>query len=273
MEYIIHQRNSGSFHNKAWKFSNKNTEECRICSNALFHICHPHISTHLLEYSLNTQKYFCSICKKQHPKHKEGRQNLVLGSSTLHNIWKVSEYRPKFHIDFDCIIGGKINDVHASFIYQFTKMKEPLDVIIACGANNIPTSDSAQDIIFQFKLLVKAILQHSHDLGHAQPSRVIISSLLYAPKYCDSRLNPKDNKVEKVRLVNKWIQEYNKDATGKQLNLHLHGVIGNPDYGQITHRYEDFRELNWQKKLHCSQRVKGKIAVDLMKLFSDLKSK
>ena len=117
----------------------------------------------------------------------------------------------------------------------------------------------------------KSILQHSEEQGHAQPSRVVISSLLYAPKYCDSRLNPQYNMVEKVRAVNKWIQEYNEKATGKQLDLHLHGVIGDPSYGKIKHRYEEWWEPNWERKLHFSQKVKGTIAKDLMKVFSDLK--
>ena len=246
-------------------------EECRICSNELFEVCHPHISTQLIESRWDTQSYFCPIFKKQHPKQSEGRRSLVLGSSTLHNIWKVSEYKPNFHVDFDCIIGGKIHDVYASFLYQYAKMKEPLDVVLACGVNNISSTDSAYDIIFQFKSLVKSILQHSEEQGHAQPSRVVISSLLYAPKYCDSRLNPQYNMVEKVRAVNKWIQEYNEKATGKQLDLHLHGVIGDPSYGEIKHRYEEWREPNWERKLHFSQKVKGTIAKDLMKVFFDLK--
>ena len=29
---------------KPWKFSTKNVDECTICSNELFSVCHPHIS-------------------------------------------------------------------------------------------------------------------------------------------------------------------------------------------------------------------------------------
>ena len=29
---------------KPWKFSTKNVDECNICSNELFSVCHPHIS-------------------------------------------------------------------------------------------------------------------------------------------------------------------------------------------------------------------------------------
>jgi len=253
------------------KFSTKDIEECSICSNQLFEVCHPHISTQQIESRFQTENYYCPICKKQHPKQSEGRRSLVLGSSTLHNIWKVSEYKPNFHVDFDCIIGGKIHDVHASFLYQYAKIKEPMDVLLACGVNNIPSTDSAHDIIFQFKSLVKSILQHSEDQGHVKPSRVVIASLLYAPKYCDARLNPQLNMIDKVRTVNKWIQEYNEKATGKQLDLHLHGVAGDPSIGDIKHRYEEWREPQWERKLHFTQEVKGTVAKDLIKVFTDLK--
>ena len=36
---------------------------------------------------------------------ENGRLSIVLGSSTLHNIWKEKTYKPSTHIDFDCIIG------------------------------------------------------------------------------------------------------------------------------------------------------------------------
>jgi hypothetical protein len=35
----------------------------------------------------------------------DGRLSIVMGSSTLANIWKTGSFRPKFHIDFDIIIG------------------------------------------------------------------------------------------------------------------------------------------------------------------------
>ena len=37
------------------------------------------------------------------------RLSVVLGSSTLHNLWRVEQYRPNYHIDFDTIIGGFSN--------------------------------------------------------------------------------------------------------------------------------------------------------------------
>ena len=145
-----------------------------------------------------------------------------MGSSTLHNIWKSGSYRPKFHIDFDIIIGeswmidckiirfnsffcwladsfliffaskshtgmyrycrwfffidwlaltfffagfdwliaqvvlfdvlhdfrcvgGRIHDVHYAFMAQYAEIETPMDVVLACGVNNIPTTDTAEE--------------------------------------------------------------------------------------------------------------------------------
>ena len=44
--------------------------------------------------------------------------------------------------------------------------------------------------------------------------RIIVCPLLYAPKYCDNRLPPQDNKLKDVIEVNQWIHKFNKDNTG-----------------------------------------------------------
>jgi len=255
---------SGGTPSSRRRFATKNVDECNICSNQLFEVCHPHISTQQIEARFQTHNYFCPICHKQHPKQVAGRRSMVLGSSTLHNVWKVPSYKPDFHVDFDCIIGGRIHDVHASFLDQYTKFTEPLDIVLACGVNNIPTDDTAKDIIFQFKSFVKSIKEHN------DKSRVIVATLLYAPKYCDNRLSNNNNMVEKVREVNKWIEDYNQQETGKHLKLHLHGVEGDPSVGNLIHKYNDWREPQWDRKLHFSQDVKSLIARDLVKLFNEL---
>ena len=47
--------------------------------------------------------------------------------------------------------------------------------------------------------------------------RIILCPLLYAPKYCDNRLPPSDNKLKDVLEVNRWIHKFNKDNTGKSI--------------------------------------------------------
>ena len=47
------------------------------------------------------------------------------------------------------ISGGQIHDVHASFLYQYATTKEPMNIIIACGVDNVMSGDSSWSIIFQ----------------------------------------------------------------------------------------------------------------------------
>ena len=42
---------------------------------------------------------------------------------------------------------------------------------------------------------------------------------MYAPKYCDNRLAPEENMLQKVIEVNRWIQKFNKENTGKSYEL------------------------------------------------------
>ena len=41
--------------------------------------------------------------------------------------------------------GGRIHDVHYAFLAQYAKLETPMDVILACGVNNMPTTDSAKE--------------------------------------------------------------------------------------------------------------------------------
>ena len=196
---------------KPWKFSTKKVDECNICSNELFSVCHPHISrcsiflAQVKVYSCShsiaertkdeseEENYSCTICRHEHAKEeKQGRRRVVIGSSTLHNIWAEASYKPGYHIDFDCIIGGQIHDVHASFLQQYMDITEPMDIVIGCCHDNVPTPDTASDIIFAFRSLVKTIQEQNRD------NRVVIASLLFAPKYCDVGIPPSRNMLEKV---------------------------------------------------------------------------
>jgi len=256
-------------------FKTKDCAECTICSNSIYEVRHPHISSQQAVPKYDAQMYFCQICRsKHHNQNKDGRRlSVVLGSSTLHNLWRVEQYRPNYHIDFDTIIGGKIHDVHASFIYQYDKLSNPMDIVLACGVNNIPTDDTAATIIFMFKSFVNTIKEHSKKNQHEKPNRVVISSILYAPKYCDPGLYQNQNHLQKVRDVNAWIHSFNESETGEQMNLHKHGVHGDPALGPVVHKYEEWKEPSKFRKLHLTDRVKGKVAADLIQLLENLNRK
>jgi len=239
---------------KPWVFSTKPVPECNICSNHLFSVCHPHIS------NITSLKNFT-------PRNKEDNiTSILLGSSTLHNVWKSREYNPKFPTYHDCIIGGQIHDCHASFLQQLCSWSGQLHVVLACGVNNVSTRDSAKDIIFQLKSFVSSI----EDLNPR--NKIVISSLLFAPKYCDIGLPPHKNMMNKVREVNNWIEEFNMEETGIMLDLGKRGVLGNPMQGiSVEHHYRDWREGMVEKKLHLTQNIKDEIAGELVKVFSDMR--
>ena len=117
---------------------------------------------------------WCQICQKLHtdPQLDQiSRKKLVLGSSTLAHLWKTKGYRSPFHVDFDCIIGGQIHDVHLSFLRQYKDFSAPLDIVLACGMNNIPTDDGFDKVILQYESFLRSIRSHSEKFGHQKPNR------------------------------------------------------------------------------------------------------
>eukprot|EP00090_Calanus_glacialis_P000442 TRINITY_DN10266_c0_g1_i1.p1 TRINITY_DN10266_c0_g1~~TRINITY_DN10266_c0_g1_i1.p1 ORF type:complete len:243 (-),score=77.16 TRINITY_DN10266_c0_g1_i1:102-830(-) len=235
---------------KPWVFATKPVPECAICSNHLFSVCHPHI-TSLTSY---------------HGRQVGDITSLLLGSSTLHNVWKSHKFKPKFLTDHDCIIGGQVHDCHASFLHQLVGWSGQLNVVLACGVNNVSTKDSASDIIFQLKSLVASIKYQN------AKNKIVIASLLFAPKYCDSRLPRQKNMLHKVREVNSWIEQFNKEESGLMLDLGRRGVEGDPMQGSsVVHKYQDWRENVVERKLHLQQEVKDDIARELVDVFTSMR--
>lgn len=231
---------------KPWVFSTKPVAECNICSNHLFSVCHPHITS------------LSGVLKNL----TDEPLNILLGSSTLHNIWKCPTFKTRFRTDYDCIIGGQIHDCHASFLCQIGQWSGPLNVVLACGVNNIPTGDSALDIIFQFKSLISTIKNLN------VKNKVVVAQILFAPKFCDSSLQSNRNMLHKIREVNKWIKEFNHEETGLHLEIGKYGVIGDPMKGRkVQHNYLEWNEKIVARKLHLVPEVKNKIAPDLVSVF------
>ncbi len=120
---------------KRRRLCTKDCPECKICSDDVFQVCHPHISTLDMIKTKNKQpsgrrqhrghgnvrgqrepEIFCPICFKKHSeKYSSGRERrkILMGSSTLHNLWRTDGFKRShhnFHIDFDCIIGKTKSD-------------------------------------------------------------------------------------------------------------------------------------------------------------------
>ena len=266
------------------KFSTKNCAECQICSNDIFEICHPHLSTQDMlrnkgANGRNARPIWCQICQDKHPDpdlDRNSRKKVVMGSSTLAHLWKSKDYKnPPFHIDFDCIIGGQIHDVHESFEKQYFENPAPLDIILACGMNNVPTEDTAEQIILQFTSILGTICKHSVKHGHKVGNRVVICPLLFAPKFCDDRLEPNDNFLDKIIQVNKWIKSFNKEHTGLKIGLDKLGVEKVPKVGatNVMHDYGQWNEPQWTRMLHLNAEAKSIVAQQVFKVFTKLEKK
>jgi len=250
-------------------FKTKDCPECDICSDDVFEIRHPHFSTQKTTPKRGGH-YFCRLCRKNHSK-ESSRLNVVLSSSTLHNLWKNPSFKPDQHIDFDTIIGGRIHDIHASFLYQYSELTSPMDIILVCGVNNVPTEDTSQQMIQQFESLIKTIKNQSIQNNHKIPNRIVLCTVLYSPKTCDKSIPPHLNMTQKVREVNNWIHEFNESETGEHLKLHLNGVYGDPDTENLVHRYDEWREPEIKRKLHLTNEVKDRVATQVIQLFRKIK--
>ena len=47
--------------------------------------------------------------------------------------------------------GGQIHDIHASFLHQYKETKEPINIVISCGVENIINRETPWSIIFQVR--------------------------------------------------------------------------------------------------------------------------
>ena len=234
---------------KPWVFATKQVPECVTCSNDLFSCQHPHIS--------NLSRV------------RGGVANILLGSSTLHNVWRSRSWdsRKVTNFHYDTIIGGKIHDTHYSYLVNTQHWTGAGNIVIACGNNNADSAynDSYDAIVAQYMSLVKTLFRQN------DRHQIVIASLLYAPKYCDASLPRHKNMLEKVRRVNRWIHKFNKKHTGLQFDIGKYGVDGDPMEGDsIIYNYHEWKEPSRDRKLHLTDSIKDEIAQKLVRLYRDM---
>ena len=56
--------------------------------------------------------------------------------------------------------------MHESFLRQYDKITNPMDILLACGVNNISSSESAERVIVDFKAFIQSIRNHSQRNNH-----------------------------------------------------------------------------------------------------------
>merc|ERR1712032_1071558 len=66
---------------KPWKFSTKNVDECNICSNELFSVCHPHISRLKVKKEKVTPAPFVGMSMQRRPPTSPATTSTLTASS------------------------------------------------------------------------------------------------------------------------------------------------------------------------------------------------
>lgn len=138
--------------------------------------------------------------------------------------------------------------------------------------NNIPTSDTSEDVKLQFESFLATIQHHSQRHKHKIPNRVVICPLLYAPKFCDARLSPHENHLSKILEINQWIKKFNENTTQVHIELDAQGVASIPKSAKrpVEHVYDAWNEPTWQRMLHLNSEAKSKAAQVILRVFSEL---
>ena len=120
---------------------------------------------------------------------------------------------------FDTLIGCCVGCVHAVWDRHYAHTQS-IDVLLACGVNNVGHGDRASSIIMELQYLGNKILSHSSNW-------LLIVTIPLAPRHCAP------GKVEEARTVNRWILDTNQRMTGKQLKLHQFGTENAKGLGQL----------------------------------------
>ena len=195
---------------------------------------------------------------------KQNRKTIFLGSSELCHLWRTSTFTPDSCVDFDCLVGGTVLEVHKMFLNEYREYHSPLNVIVSCGLNNIPRH-SDQQTISQLEGLAKSI----HSLN--KENMVIFGTVPYAPKFCHSMRYASMKMISKTHNINEWIKAFNDKETKFSLDLSSFGLKDKPRKNcNIIYKFEDWKEDETMKKLHFSNKVKCKVAVTFTKLCNTL---
>ena len=185
-------------------------------------------------------------------------QTVVCSDSTLCHLWRVPTFNPVSPVNFDCVVGGTVIDVHKMFLNQYRNCESTLNVIACCGLNNIPYKTARETITQMF------CFQYSiHSMN--KRSKVVFCSLPYPPKFCDTSVPNHLELIEKIETINKWIANFNEKETGLSFDLSKWGVEGDIlSTTELKLKYGDWKENDIRKKLHLSHHIKKSLQLRLM---------
>ena len=186
-----------------------------------------------------------------------------MGSSELCHLWKRPTYNPVSCVDFDCLIGGTVIEVHKLFLNVYRNIQSPLNIVVSCGINNIPLFSSEQTIT-QLKCFVYSIKSLHKE------NKIVFVTVPYAPKFCHLTKTDHTKIVARIKHINDWIDNFNKMESGHSLDLSKLGIKSDQgENGKIIHIFEEWKEVDIKKKLHFSIKIKDKGGVHFTNLCND----
>ena len=275
---------------------------CETCSETISEakplLCatyHKHFSSKLQRMKMPLDElgqYLCITCetKPHHYKASDRVSIYITGSTMAHwrGRWPHQKYKgDPLHIDHLECPGATVRELHHAFISEYDGFWRPVDVMLIAGLNNVLRGQPAQAIIDEMKKFKTYVENMGRDKDGmmGEKSSFAICTLLFPPKLVHMEKDPHrldclqfTDKSKCIEKVNAAIMRMNNEGTEAHYTrrvpqMHTWGLEKRGKawgrgfcVGKLNrHRMSDWREEEFEKKLHLSDTTKlraGKMIVD-----------
>ena len=294
-------------HEEIWhkqRYTVRRRPYCHICSEATSsvmskqkNIYHRHVSSISQRAASPLDhfgQYVCTTCKTVVHPAKMGHRIPVVISASIMNNWQGWRGTPgayegdPLHLDYITIPGATIEQLQHAFEAQYNGCKQPLDVIIVAGYNNILQDQCLEEILSHLSDFKKAVINMS--CPGERFNSCAISSLPFPPRltrlvndpvfpeyseYYDDKTSILDQLTPRVLAMNREeIDMLTRLAPGfHSWCLSKGGDSGQQGYtvGQLNqHRDAQWREDHFLDQLHPSDPVRVRMGMAIGRYFRNL---
>lgn len=259
---------------------------CVICTRLEYReIRHHHISSEFIRHEAidNRQKEFwCLLCKELEPVERPETRHIILTSSTLYGVWKAVGFKPDLHMEIETIPGARYRDLLVVLKALYLAYPQRMDIVVACGLNNIGEGQAVPDIIDEVWELKNMVEAHSLSYKHQKKNTISFCTLLLPPKFCSLYVPHVNkpawepgpdfiNRTQEILCLNAAIKAINRAAGLKFVNLHGFGT--RLEKGLLMHKHETnpekqvWREREVRRKLHLTMENKHTVMARINKYF------
>ena len=234
---------------------------CNICSSATATIRHVHVSSEYdrrMAVKAGKSTFYCIACGRHHGTAKPARRRLLLTSSTLYRFDTAPGWsNTAGHFDVEAIVGGTVNDGHEVFQRMYGTEPEAVDVVIVLGINNVMRNHSTMRI--------------TTDINNSAAACPLI-----LPPRLVSFVKPHiipawfKNKKDQILAINDTIIQHGR-VTSEKVPVYMNTLGVRTDKGgKTSHRRNQWREDEWQRKLHLAPELKAYAALKIAKYLDSL---